>query len=350
MKKTLIALALALTLPMQSDAQFFKKLGKALEKVGKTVLETSTSDTNTSSSTTNSSNYTTQYAKTSATTSGATVKSYIPNIKIDIIEAYHFGNGVVVKMTLTNTGSKTESFVFAGVDSKTFATDPSDYGDYSSYWKIGNHDWYHWGQEYSENCWDYKLEPGIKVAAFCNLKGVKDEVSKIKLMKVTARLGGTSFLVGEEEKMYTADFQNLPVKVITGNTNQDNISFNLPTAKFNLLSCKKVNKTVTMTFSLTNTSEDDFTVGSIGDVSIYDSDGNQYNLATMTLGTSSWLKNSVKLPAGITVKGSLTINGVPTSAKEFSLFRFSFKSGDTYKVTIRNQAITNAQSTSTSKR
>lgn len=110
-------------------------------------------------------------------------------------------------------------------------------------------------------------------------------------------------------------------------------------AKFNLLSCKNVNKTVTMTFSLTNTSDDDYTVDRISEVSIYDSDGNQYNISTMTLGTSSWLNNSIKLPSGITVKGSLTVSGVPISAKEFALFRFSFKSGDTYKVTIRNQAI-----------
>lgn len=343
MRKTLIALAVAFMLPAQGEAQFFKKLGKVLEGVGGAAVEVLSSvqsnDNSSSSSSSSGKSYTTMSAKTSVTTSGATLRNAIPNIKIDILEAYHFGNGVVVKMTLTNTGKSTETFVFTGVNSQSFATEPSDYGNFSSYWKVGNHDWYHWGQEFSANCWDYKLEPGVKVAALCNLKGVKDEVSKIKTMRFSARLGGTSFYVGQEEKIYVAEIENLPVKVITGNTNQDNISFNLPTAKFNLLSCKNVNKTVTMTFSLTNTSDDDYTVDRISDVSIYDSDGNQYNISTMTLGTSSWLNNKVNLPAGITVKGSLTVSGVPISATEFALFRFSFKSGDTYKVTIRNQAI-----------
>lgn len=170
MKKTLIAAVMAFVLPIQSDAQFFKKLGKALEQAGKGFLETQKSGTSTSNNSSNRKSYTTIKAKTSVTTSGATLRNAIPNINIDILEAYHFGNGIVIKMNLTNTGKDTESFVFTGINSSTFATEPFDDGKFSSNWKIGNHDWYHYGMELNESCWDYNLEPGAKVLALCDIK------------------------------------------------------------------------------------------------------------------------------------------------------------------------------------
>lgn len=76
MKKALIALAIALVVPAQSDAQFFKKLGKVLEGVGEAAVEVlSNAQSNDNSSSNNSSSSksdTKSSAKTNATTSGTT--------------------------------------------------------------------------------------------------------------------------------------------------------------------------------------------------------------------------------------------------------------------------------------
>lgn len=209
MKKVMLILAAVLFMPTPSDAQFFKNLLKTAKEIGKQVLESSVDG----SSTTGKALSNALATKSYATTIGAKVKTTMPNVRIDIKNAYHNGEGVIVEMTLTNTGNDTESFVFTGVKSQNFTTTPAyDGGKYSSNWKLGEHDWYHFGQEFNGSCWDYKIESGSQINALCELKGVSDAVTVINTVTFVARLGGTTYLVGEDERLYDIYIENIPVK------------------------------------------------------------------------------------------------------------------------------------------
>lgn len=206
MKKALIALALAFTMPMQSDAQFFKKLGKALGEVGKAVLESATQDGDTQTKSTLS-------TKKITASCGATIKNAIPDISVDVVGAGQSSDGIFVVMTLTNTSSKTQSFVFVGVKASELVTTPANTAsNWSSQWKLGDHDWYHFGQEFNGSCWDYQIGAGEKIDAWLMLKNFSPDITMINNMRLSARLGGTSYYVGEEEKIYYVDISNLTVK------------------------------------------------------------------------------------------------------------------------------------------
>jgi len=216
MKKVLILLFAALLVPTQSDAQFLKKLLKTATEIGKQVLENAaTSSSSTSSSSSSSSSSTTATLKTStfATTSGATVKTTLPNIQVDVIGAYHNGEGVLIDMTITNNGSETQSFVFTGVKLKLLSTTPADAATFKqSNWKLADHDWYHYGQEFNGSCWDYQIASGGKIAAQCLLKGMPSSVTSLDNVVMSVRLGGTVYYVGEDEKIYQVTVTNLPVR------------------------------------------------------------------------------------------------------------------------------------------
>lgn len=224
MRKYILALAAVFLLPMQSNAQFLKKLGKALGKVASTVLEQSTTN---SSSTQNTS---TLRVKKSTASCGATIKNAIPNIKVDVMGAGQVDDGIFVVMTLTNTSRDTQSFVFVGVKGSELSTTPADYGKPSSNWKLGNHDWYHFGQEFNGSCWDYQIGAGEKIDAWLLLKGINSDITMINNMRLSARLGGTSYYVGQDEQIYYVDVSNLTVKPLqtysssTTSTNSSSLS------------------------------------------------------------------------------------------------------------------------------
>lgn len=204
MKKALILLFAAMLVPMQSDAQFFKKLGKALGKVAGAVLEQAATSSGTQSTPT-------IRAKKSTASCGATIKNAIPNIKVDVIGARQMDDGILVAMTLANASRDTQSFVFVGVKGSELSTTPADYGKPSSNWKLGDHEWYHFGQEFNGSCWDYQIGAGEKIDAWLLLKGINPEITMINNIRLSARLGGTSYLVGEDEKIYYVDVSSLAV-------------------------------------------------------------------------------------------------------------------------------------------
>lgn len=168
MKKTLITIAAmaALTfLPQQANAQFFKKLGKALENVEKAVDKVLDTDETTGNSNEN------------LTADGVKVINNLPQFTIEYKGVSWQKDFCGIEFVVTNNGSKTTQ-VYDFDRMKTFGSDGNQYTSRSI---VGN-------KVTSLGNGDFDFEPGVPVKCIYALFELPQEGAKMSLCQLRTRI------------------------------------------------------------------------------------------------------------------------------------------------------------------
>ncbi len=152
-------------MPLQSNAQFFKKLGKALDKVGKNVDKALGTDTETTS------------ASTSTASDGTKVINKLPGFTVVYNGVKWYKDFCGIEFTVTNNGSKAER-VYYFDKMKTFDSDGTEYSSRSFVGKnltsLGNG--------------DFDFEPGVPVKCIYALFDIPENGVKMSLCQLRVQM------------------------------------------------------------------------------------------------------------------------------------------------------------------
>ncbi len=263
-------------------------------------------------------------AKTQASASaGAAV---MPGFTVKYTGCTMRGDDAVINFVMNNTSGKEVKLWFDADSNYSYAYDGNNTKHDVSF-MIGGEDV---GAYTTKN-----VPAGVPVKGAVCVKNISRDMKNIKGCTVKGKVNETVFVWG------------VPAQVVqtTKNTNADNIVSSMPELTFNLLKCFRQGNDVVITATLKNTSSNELTIQPKGEVSIYDSEGEAYELngEACTFGNDHWDSyNYTKLPAGIPVKVKFVIPNVSPSAAEMSIVKLGYETKPNdkkYYFEIRNQAI-----------
>lgn len=308
MKKKFIIImtALCFFMPFSGNADFFKKIGEAIDKVDKTINDVNNAMGN------NSSN--------STTTQGRSGSKYVavPGLTMQLNSVERWGDGVRVVFSITNTTANDMQIYLDDVRSihkRNIHRD--EYGNEA------------YGQFNSGNQ-GFTIPSGVTVKRVYMLYNMNATAQKLATMDITGR---AIFYDGKSQE-FTYSASDVPITT-TQNSNNPNVSCSLPTVYVDYKGLKRDGKNVILNFSLTNTSTTPINnVYKEFDYVVYDADGNEYQgkiyrgNATVT----SWFKT---LEPDLPLTFHFHILNVPLNVNGFRLIRLFFHDG-AYKIEFKN--------------
>lgn len=175
------------------------------------------------------------------------------------------------------------------------------------------------------------------------------QVSAQKWLKTLGKVANAALTDDQKKTDATAKTQSkgTPSQNVQAskNTNADNIVSSMPELTFKLVKCARQGNDVVISAILKNTSSKELTIQPKGEVTIFDSEGDAYELngEACTFGNDHWDSyNYAKLPAGIPIKVKFVIPNVSPSAAELSIVKLGYETRPDYKKNyfeIRNLAI-----------
>lgn len=181
---TIIAITILAVSPQCANAQFFKKLGKALEKVGKTVEKGPDTETSANSS------------DASATSDGAKVTNNLPGFTVEYKGVNWQKDFCGVEFVITNNGSQTVR-VYYFDKMKAFGADGSQYACRSI---VGN-------SVTSLGNGDFDFEPGVPVKCVFALFDLPEKGTTMSLCQLRTQTHDAK--QGYQDRYI--EFRNVPV-------------------------------------------------------------------------------------------------------------------------------------------
>jgi len=262
-------------------------------------------------------------------TSTATVKSgasTIPGFTVKYTGCTMRGDDAVINFVMNNTTGKEVKLWFDAGSNYSYAYDGNN-AKHDVSFMMGGEDI---GTYTTKN-----VPAGVPVKGAVRVKNFSRDVKSVKNCTVKGKVNDTEFT------------WSIPAQVLqaTKNTNADNLVSSMPELTFNLVKCVRQGNDVVISATLKNTSSQELTIQPKGEVTIYDSEGDAYELKgeACTFGNDHWDSyNYTKLPAGIPVKVKFVIPNVSPSAAEMSIVKLGYETRPDYTkyyLEIRNQAI-----------
>lgn len=303
MKKILVFILLLTAVQVNADAQFFKKLGKALEDAAKSVVEGSSSESRSSSSNQSSTMSAEQMAKQTGFTIALT----------SAIRAEEYG---FLTFTLTNNTSEDKSV--------TLGTYETYSGEKNIILPDGTILKYEmkWGGKWQDNLIPDRLElpAGIPVKVFVMVDLRKDNVTTLGRVRLTIN-----------DKI-NYNFNNVELAP-ADNSDSKNVTVNSKDVKVDFLSCVRDGKNLIIKIKVTP-KEDlhmQFSEHTTGNC-LYDIDGNMYKDIRAKVGNGL---AEYDYEAGLPINGTITVYNVPTNQNKFARLQYVFETGDYYPYTIK---------------
>lgn len=289
------SLVLGFAAVQPANAQFLKKMGKAL---GSALSASSTSSSSSSSS-----------------------SSAIPHTKFVVTACEYWGENVLIRFVVTNTSS--ENIDFCVDEAKAF-DDKGKSHDVST--EVPN----------PHVCLGARttLPPGVPVKCFFVIKNVSNTCKSISRVSFSGSIGastGTKYY-----KDYVISSRDI---LYAQNTNASNIFCSHPLLQYNLNSVVREGNDVLVNATVKNLCDEVLKISSCHDSSmVFDDEGNSYKMeATLAGNDFYWGK---EVPSNVPLKLQLVIKNVPARIKNFSLIKYIFSSQSyNYPIEIKNQAI-----------
>lgn len=322
---------LCMASPAINAQSFLKKLGKAVTKAVETVVENPQQSSNNSS--------------------GNTSKSgTIPGVTMKITSVEHWGSGVRVLFSVTNTtdkaliinfdsqlGSSNEHNVIAyGTDGTSYSCRVPGFGTAEA---IG----------YDTTC---EVPAGLTIKGRMFINDVAENTNYLRQIvfggSYHAPVSPGNMVTDAKYFRYVFSNANNQIAITTvKNTNADNVTCNLPVLNVAIGTAQRQGNNVVFNYTLTNRTDSEMRFDRLTDVTIYDTEGNKYdaslNIAGKKIGSDY---TYTSLPAQIPVKCILTILNVPSTISTFRLVRLPLGNQE-YRIDIKNLAITSATASTT---
>lgn len=242
----------------------------------------------------------------------------VGGIKFEVTKCQHYGKGLVVWFTMTNTTSREIGFsINYDVDeNQTTVMDDNGQRYYFRNIVAGR-------QSASSNYSWVMLPPDIKIKCAAYTYEVPEKLSSLRQFNIDGRFkdAGTKQIL----------FKNIPIEELS-NTNQPNMKLTYPMFTAKAKSLVRVGNKVEQQFTIINNDDEAWDL-EFNDITVYDADGNSYE-AVFLLGPKSKLEPSI--PRNYT----LIVKNVPQNVNEFSLIRAEFDRR-WFKVEWKNQKVEN---------
>lgn len=278
------------------NAQFLKKMGKAL---GSALSASSTSSSSSSSS-----------------------SSAIPHTKFVVTAYEYWGENVLIRFVVTNTSSENIDFEIGKVE----AIDDKGRSHEVNI-EVPN-------PKFCRDC--TALPPGVPVKCYFVIKNVSNTCKSISRVSFS---GDVSEGVGPKILPYKDYVISSRDILYAQNTNASNIFCSHPLLQYNLNSVEREGNDVLVNATVKNVCDEVLKISSCHDSSmVFDDEGNSYKMeATLAGNDFYWGK---EVPSNVPLKLQLVIKNVPARIKNFSLIKYIFSSQSyNYPIEIKNQAI-----------